>query len=66
MNKQRSRWLATALVGMGVLTVPLVGNAAAPESAGGGGEIIDGGTFVGGPPEHIDPALNTTVGRASR
>ena len=61
MNKQRSRWLATALVGMGVLTVPLVGNAAAPESAGGGGEIIDGGTFVGGPPEHIDPALNTTL-----
>ena len=61
MNKQRSRWLATALVGMGVLTVPLVGNAAAPESAGGGGEIIDGGTFVGGPPEHIDPALNTLL-----
>ena len=61
MNKQRSRWLATALVGIGVLTVPLVGNAAAPQSAGGGGEIIDGGTFVGGPPEHIDPALNTTL-----
>ena len=60
MNKQRSRWLATALVGIGVLTVPLVGNAAS-RSAGGGGEIIDGGTFVGGPPEHIDPALNTTL-----
>jgi oligopeptide transport system substrate-binding protein len=45
-----------------VVTVPLVGNAASPESAGGGGgEIIDGGTFVGGPPEHIDPALNTTL-----
>jgi ABC-type oligopeptide transport system substrate-binding subunit len=27
----------------------------------GGGEIIDGGTFVGDPPEHIDPALNTTL-----
>ena len=43
------------------MTVPLVGNAASPQSAGGGGEIIDGGTFVGGPPEHIDPALNSTV-----
>ena len=33
------------------------------ESEGGqaGGEIIDGGTFVGDPPEHIDPALNTTL-----
>ena len=61
MNRQRSRWLATALVGIGVMTVPLVGNAASPQSAGGGGEIIDGGTFVGGPPEHIDPALNTTL-----
>ena len=30
MNKQRSRWLATALVGIGVITVPLVGNAASP------------------------------------
>jgi ABC-type oligopeptide transport system substrate-binding subunit len=26
-----------------------------------GGEFIDGGTFVGDPPEHIDPALNVTV-----
>ena len=44
------------------MTVPLVGNAASPQSAGGGGgEIIDGGTFVGSPPEHIDPALNTTL-----
>ncbi|MET0579038.1 MAG: ABC transporter substrate-binding protein [Ilumatobacteraceae bacterium] len=32
---------------------------AAPE--GSGGELIDGGTFVGDPPEHIDPALNTTL-----
>jgi oligopeptide transport system substrate-binding protein len=62
LNTQRSRWLATALVGVGVLTVPIVGNAAAPQSAGGGGgEIIDGGTFVGGPPEHLDPALNSTL-----
>ena len=26
-----------------------------------GGEFVDLGTFVGGPPEHIDPALNTTL-----
>jgi oligopeptide transport system substrate-binding protein len=26
-----------------------------------GGELIDGGTFVGDPPEHIDPHLNTTL-----
>jgi oligopeptide transport system substrate-binding protein len=48
----------------------------APEASGGGdtgqpagdagggaegGEMVDLGTFVGGPPEHIDPALNTTL-----
>ncbi len=27
----------------------------------GGGEFIDGSTFVGDPPEHIDPALNSTL-----
>jgi len=26
-----------------------------------GGELVDGGTFVGDPPEHIDPALNSTL-----
>ena len=26
-----------------------------------GGELIDGGTFVGDPPENIDPALNSTL-----
>ena len=26
-----------------------------------GGEFVDLGTFVGDPPEHIDPALNTTL-----
>jgi len=34
------------------------------ESDGGGeegGELIDLGTFVGDPPEHIDPALNSTL-----
>jgi ABC-type oligopeptide transport system substrate-binding subunit len=32
----------------------------APEGEAGG-EFIDGGTFVGDPPEHIDPALNVTL-----
>ena len=31
------------------------------ESSGGGGEFIDLGTFVGDPPEHLDPALNSTL-----
>ncbi len=33
------------------------------ETAGGGtgGEFIDLGTFVGDPPEHLDPALNSTL-----
>jgi ABC-type oligopeptide transport system substrate-binding subunit len=26
-----------------------------------GGDLVELGTFVGGPPEHIDPALNTTL-----
>lgn len=30
-------------------------------SGAAGGELIDGGTFVGDPPEHIDPALNSTL-----
>jgi oligopeptide transport system substrate-binding protein len=29
--------------------------------AGSGGEFIDLGTFVGDPPEHLDPALNSTL-----
>jgi oligopeptide transport system substrate-binding protein len=38
------------------------GQAAAPEEeAQQGGEITDLGTFVGDPPEHIDPALNVTL-----
>jgi oligopeptide transport system substrate-binding protein len=31
------------------------------EEAVAGGELIDLGTFVGDPPEHIDPALNVTL-----
>ncbi|MEO6317442.1 MAG: ABC transporter substrate-binding protein [Acidimicrobiales bacterium] len=32
----------------------------APEGAAGG-DLVDIGTFVGDPPEHIDPALNSTL-----
>ena len=31
-----------------------------PEGAAGG-DFVDLGTFVGDPPEHIDPALNSTL-----
>ncbi|MDQ3176969.1 MAG: ABC transporter substrate-binding protein [Actinomycetota bacterium] len=34
---------------------------AAAEPEPGAGEIIDLGTFVGDPPEHLDPALNSTL-----
>ncbi len=44
-----------------VVALPVVGTAAAPQSSEGGGELIDGGTFIAGPPEHIDPALNSTL-----
>jgi oligopeptide transport system substrate-binding protein len=41
------------------------GDAAAPGDDAGdtqpGGELVDGGTFVGDPPEHLDPALNSTL-----
>jgi oligopeptide transport system substrate-binding protein len=30
-------------------------------TGGAGGEFIDFGTFVGDPPEHLDPALNSTL-----
>ena len=32
-----------------------------PAEGGEGGELVDLGTFVGDPPEHIDPALNVTL-----
>ncbi len=31
------------------------------EGGAGGGQFIDLGTFVGDPPEHLDPALNSTL-----
>jgi oligopeptide transport system substrate-binding protein len=39
------------------------GDTETTEGGGGeaGGELIDLGTFVGDPPEHIDPALNSTL-----
>ncbi len=55
----RKRLVPVGVLAVATLSVPFAGAAAAPES--GGGEVIDGGTFVGGPPEHIDPALNTTL-----
>jgi ABC-type oligopeptide transport system substrate-binding subunit len=57
----RNHLLPLGFAVVAALSVPIVGAAAAPESAEGGGELIDGGTFVGGPPEHIDPALNSTL-----
>lgn len=36
-------------------------DATQPSEGAAGGELIDGGTFVGDPPEHIDPALNSTL-----
>jgi len=36
-------------------------DASEPSEGAAGGELIDGGTFVGDPPEHIDPALNSTL-----
>src|SRR5262245_66625659 len=55
------RLVPLGLAALAALSIPVAGAAAAPQSAEGGGEVIDGGTFVGGPPEHIDPALNTTL-----
>ena len=37
------------------------GDTGSEEEAQQGGEMVDLGTFVGDPPEHIDPALNTTL-----
>jgi oligopeptide transport system substrate-binding protein len=61
VGKSPRSWLPIALSGIVVVGLPVVGNAAAPQSSEGGGELIDGGTFIAGPPEHIDPALNSTL-----
>jgi ABC-type oligopeptide transport system substrate-binding subunit len=54
--------LPFALAAVVAVAAPCVGAAADAQSAeGGGGELIDGGTFLAGPPEHIDPALNSVA-----
>lgn len=56
---------ATETTEGGDATGTTAGDEAATTTAGGeaaaGGELIDLGTFVGDPPEHIDPALNSTL-----
>jgi ABC-type oligopeptide transport system substrate-binding subunit len=43
------------------VAVPVVTNAAEPQAAAGGGELIDGSTFPQGTPAHLDPALNSEL-----
>ena len=40
--RKTSRWLAIAAIGVGAVAVPVVTNAAEPQAAAGGGELIDG------------------------
>jgi oligopeptide transport system substrate-binding protein len=42
-------------------TAPEVTETTEGGGSAAGGELIDLGTFVGDPPEHIDPALNSTL-----
>ncbi|HUR49948.1 MAG TPA: ABC transporter substrate-binding protein [Acidimicrobiales bacterium] len=63
--------LLALLAGLVLLTAACGGGADDADEPGGaqedapktqkGGELVDGGTFVGDPPEHIDPALNSTL-----
>ena len=45
--------------------MPIVATAARPDTTepagGGGGELVDLGTFALDAPEHLDPALNSTL-----
>lgn len=41
--------------------MPMVSNAAKPQAAAGGGELIDGSTFPQGTPSHLEPALNAEL-----
>ena len=61
MISSRSLGLAIVMSAIAAMSLPVVGTAAAPQSSEGGAELIDGGTFIAGPPEHIDPALNSTL-----
>ncbi len=68
-SRRTSKTLATVL-GVSAAAIAISSVAAATTAppgsdggaaAGGGGELIDLGTFALDPPEHIDPALNTTL-----
>ena len=62
MNWSPKRWLPVAVVhDRGRLRAGRRRRGAPQSGEGGGGEIIDGGTFIAGPPEFIDPALNQTL-----
>ena len=64
MSRRKSHKLMTLIAGASLVAVAAAGAAqasSAPAASGGGGELVDLGTFALGPPEHIDPALNTTL-----
>ena len=69
MRKSTSfRWLIAILAIISLLGASCSddddgGNEESSVESGGqkGGELIDGGTFVGDPPEFLDPHLNTTL-----
>ncbi len=51
--------LAAGMVGLSLLAAACGGSDGGSEA--GGDELVDLGTFVGDPAEHIDPALNVTL-----
>ena len=64
MSRRKSHKLMTLIAGASLVAVAAAGAAqasSAPAASGGGGELVDLGTFALGPPEHLDPALNTTL-----
>jgi oligopeptide transport system substrate-binding protein len=64
VSRRKSHKLMTVIAGASLVAVAAAGAAqasSAPAASGGGGELVDLGTFALGPPEHIDPALNTIL-----